>query len=362
MPAQAHRIPKYRIHKARGLAVVRLDGKDHYLGRYESPDSRARYRRLITAWLAGLSAPSDNGGISPPANVSINGVLLRYFDFAEKYYLKDGKPTQEFGDMRLALWPVRELYGESVAAEFGPKKLKAVREKMIADGLCRRVINARINRIRRVFKWAVAEELVPASIHHGLQAVPGLRYGRTEARESEPVKPVPDESVDATLPFLSPQVAAMVQLQRLTGMRPSEIVMMRPSDIERTGATWTYEPHAHKNSWRGHRRLVPLGPKAQKVLEPFMAREPIQYCFSPIEAEAWRSQMRRAARKTPMTPSQLERKPRQRPKRPKRERYDRDSYRRAIYYAVARANSKRPEDAKIGQWCPLQLRHSGQPR
>ena len=69
-----------------------------------------------------------------------------------------------------------------------------------------------MNRVRLVFKWAVSEEMVPASVYHGLLAVAGIRRGKGGVRESEPVKPVPQAHVDAVLSFLSPQVKAMVEL------------------------------------------------------------------------------------------------------------------------------------------------------
>lgn len=34
------RLPNYRHHKPKNLAVVRIDGKDHYLGSYGSPESQ----------------------------------------------------------------------------------------------------------------------------------------------------------------------------------------------------------------------------------------------------------------------------------------------------------------------------------
>ncbi len=98
-------------------------------------------------------------------------------------------------------------------------------------GLLRAARPAITNRVGRIFKWAVENELVPASVLHGLQAVSGLRYGRSEAREIEPVKPVPDAFVDAVLPHVAPQVAAMIQLQRITGMRSGEVTIMRGCDI-----------------------------------------------------------------------------------------------------------------------------------
>jgi integrase len=123
------------------------------------------------------------------------------------------------------------------------------------------VVNHRVSRIKRAINWAVAEELIPPFVHHGLQAVTGLGYGRTGARETQPVRPVPDEHVDAVFPFLPPQIAAMIQLQRLTGMRPGEVVKLRACDIDRSGEIWIYERRDHKNRWRGHRRMIPIGPR-----------------------------------------------------------------------------------------------------
>ena len=45
--------PKYRHHKPSGNAAVVINGKFHYLGKYDSPESRRKYRSLIaTHWLA----------------------------------------------------------------------------------------------------------------------------------------------------------------------------------------------------------------------------------------------------------------------------------------------------------------------
>ena len=150
---------------------------------------------------------------------------------------------------------------------------------MVDCGLSRGVVNTRIGQIKRMFKWAVAEELIPPSVYHGLQAVSGLTFGRTAARETEPIRPVPDLYVAVALPFLSPHVAAMVKIQRLTGMRAGELVVMRPCDIDTSGDIWIYEPFDHKNRWRGHRKQIPLGPEAQRLLQPFLDREPAGVSF-----------------------------------------------------------------------------------
>lgn len=152
---------------------------------------------------------------------------------------------------------MRRLYGGASASDFGPKKLKAIRRQLIEDGLSRGVVNTRVGQIKRPFQWAVAEELAPPAVYRGLQAVAGLSFGRSSARVTEPVRPVPDLYVAAVLPFVSPHVAAMIKLQRVTGMRPGELVIMRPCDIDMTGDVWIYSPFDHKNRWRGHRKQIP---------------------------------------------------------------------------------------------------------
>ena len=367
MPRSNGHVPSYRLHKPSGQARVIISGRHVYLGPYGSPQSREKYARLIA------ELPSDDG-VAPHASngyangsISINQLLLAYWEFAERYYVKDGKPTRELQAISDAIWPVRNLYGLTKASDFGPRALKVVRQFMIDDqDLSRKVINYRIGRIKRVFRWAVAEELVPPSAYHALQAVAGLRFGRTEARETEPVKPVDDKHVEAVLPYLTPHVAAMVQVQRLTGMRPDDVVNMRPCDIDKSADVWIYERQEHKNRWRGHRRLIPIGPKAQEVLKPFLNRDPEVFLFSPKESEAWRHEHRPAysgkKRKTPIYPSELrarekkkQARRRRKTKRAKRDHYDTASYRRAINYGFLKA---RKAGTEIPHWHPNQLRHT----
>ena len=226
-----------------------LNGKDFYLGPHNSAAGRASYDRLIAEWLA-------NGRQLPNAvecgALSIAELLVAYLHFAKGYYSCDGQPTSEFTCPKDAIRPLRELYSTTAACDFGPLALKAVRQRMIDRGLSRRHINQRINQVRRVFKWGVENERVPPQILHGLQAVAPLKYGRTTAPESKPVVPAPDADVDAVLPLVSRQVAAMIELQRITGMRPGEVVLMRPGDVDRTKEVWIYRPSRHKTAYRGH--------------------------------------------------------------------------------------------------------------
>lgn len=356
------RIPQPSRHKATGQAVVRLNGKDHYLGRYGSAEAKAAYERLIAQWLA-------HGRMLPQTEdeLSVNEVILAYDRFAEGYYKPGtGTTTGELRCIRDALRPVKQLFGKTSAAEFGPKKLKAVRQKMLDLGWCRSYVNHQVNRIKRLFKWAVGEELLPAEVFHALQAVPGLRRGMANVREASPIGPVPDAFVTAALPYMPPAVATMVQLQLLTGCRPGEICRVRTCDLDVSGKIWTYCPRSHKTQHHGHERVIVLGPKAQELLRPWLRKELEAYVFSPAASEKARNAGRKLRRQTPLTPSQARRKRKQRRSRAWGERYTRQSYARAIARACEKvdrvAHEQDPsipeEQVIVPVWTPNQLRHT----
>jgi integrase len=334
-PKTPRRLPKYRHYKPKDLAVVRIDGRDHYLGRYGSEESREKYRRLVAAWVAGTPVPPPRD--AGDAGISVAELLLAYLRFADGYYRKGGRPTREPLNVRHAARPLRQLYGLTPAREFGPLALKVVRQAMVDAGLCRGEINRRVRRVVRVFKWGVENELVEPAVHAALKAVPGLRKGRSEARESEPVRPVPEPMVAAVEPFVARQVWAMVQLQLLTGMRPGEVTRMRTADLDMAGAVWAYTPETHKTEHHGRERTIYLGPRAQEVLRPWLRADRSAYLFSPREAVEEHLAERRRRRRTPRTPSQRARRPKRRRSRPPGDRYPVSSYAHAIAAACRRA-------------------------
>jgi integrase len=291
----SHRIPKYCRHRASGQAYVTLGGRDVYLGVFNSRDSRQEYDRKIAEWMAaGRQVPAD------PQSVTVAEIIAAYRKHCRQYYLDaDGTVGRATVNIDEALKPLFRLYGKTPAAEFGPLKLKAVRQQMISHGRVRTNVNRHVTRVRGMFKWAVENELIPAAVFHGLLAVSGLRAGRSGVKEGEPVRPVPIPDVEAVLAFLSAQVKAMVQLQLLTGMRPGEVVIMRGSDIDTSGPLWVYTPARHKTQNHGHTRAVYLGPKAQDIILAFFKTDLAAYLFSPADAEADRRDALRLARKTP---------------------------------------------------------------
>jgi hypothetical protein len=251
------RVPSYRCKKANGRkygCVSLPDGlggrKDMLLGKYGTRESRTEFARIITEWeAAGRRLPQAKAA----SDITVNELLVLFMEHAEQPYRHaDGSPTGELDSFRVSVRPLKALYGETLARDFGPLALKALREKfihqpvvvkvkvvnektgkrewqdkVIRQGLARGVVNQRICRIRKVFKWAVSNELVPPAVYQGLAAVTGLQRGRTAARATEPVRPVSEALMNDTLPLLLPMVADMIRVLQLTGYRAGELVRLR---------------------------------------------------------------------------------------------------------------------------------------
>src|SRR5262245_6056933 len=138
MPRKKNALPPYQFHKPSGQAYVRFTSggirRVIYLGKYDTPESRAEYRR-ITAELE-TAGPPVVAARAAGSNLSVNEVLLACLQHAATYYrTPDGKPTSEVRELKLSIAVVRELYGLTPAAEFGPVALEAARHRMIDAGL-----------------------------------------------------------------------------------------------------------------------------------------------------------------------------------------------------------------------------------
>ena len=350
------KFPSYSHHKPSNRGRIRLDGKDIYLdGAYNSEESLDHYDQLKTEWLRKQSNPSK-------VQLTIADVALLYVKFAQSYYVKDSKPTSEVESIQAALRLLVKFHRRTRACTFGPLKFTEFRDALIDEPdrrfkgknrkLSRQYINKTIRRIVRMFKWAASREYVPSKIWHDLRSVEGLKKGRCGARETRKIKPVPDSDLEAILPMLSPPVAAMVNLQRATGMRPGEVVQMRPCDVtRRTDGLWAYRPPRWKTEHHNDdtERVIFLGPRTQEVLAPWLERDAESPCFSPCEAVAWLQDQKRMKRKTPVQPSQRDRS-KKKPKRQPGNQYSEESYRQAIHYACDRAG--------VPKWSPNQIRHS----
>jgi integrase len=399
-------VPSYRLHKQSGQAVVTLaDGlggrRDVLLGKHGTAESRQEYTRIIAEWEANgrrLRIPGTESG-----ELSINELMLPFIRHAEQHYRRaDGTTTNELNECKAALKPLKELYGSLPVADFSPLKLKAVRQKMTeacrylvrikvtkngrekvlerhvwehefrrtpagipqarrqgkwhdaelvgeAQALSRGDINNRIRRIVRMFKWGVGEEIVPESVWLKLTTVPGLEEGRTTVRETNEVKPVLREHVLAVRQHATPPVAAMLEVQLLTGMRPGEVRVMRACDIDMTGDVWLYRPAHHKTRHKGKERVIAIGPQGQKIVKKFLKLDTQAYLFAPRDAIAHFRARQRANRKTTVQPSQQDRR-KQKPRKQPGDCYSMSAYATAVAKACLKSN--------VPHFHPHQIRHT----
>lgn len=382
------RIPSYRYHKARNCAVTTIAGKDHYLGAYDSPESREKYHRLVAEHLA---APLKEAQPTATHPLTVVELIDQYWEFAQGYYVKDGRPTGEIYPLKEALRFLRRLYGLTPAIEFSPLKLKAIREamivhpitrsikivdaadgtvrlekKVIRTGLTRRVVNKQIGRVKRVFAWAVQEELVPPEVHAALLRVSGLKKGRTEAREKPRVQAVDVAIVKATLAKLGPTVRAMVEIQRLSGCRPQEVVCMRGEEIDTAASVWEYRPSVYKTEHHNdveeadRARVIFLGPHAQDILRPFLTAAAGGFLFVPERHIPPPQSPTGITQTTPLLTRASKAPKSSKPSRTPRDRYSVDSYRKPI---VRARRVDFGEQARYGDWRACRRsRHAYRPR
>ena len=354
MPRPRNPIPSYLPHKQSGRARAAwtdfIGNQQQRLlpGKFNSPESLEAFARLQ------LELATSPAIVATAEGVTVAELLVAYLEHASQHYRDaDGNPTGSINGVKQAIKTVRQIYGDTPALDFGPLKLKSVRKSWVDGGLARSEVNRRTYAVRRIFKWCASEELIPFEVYERLTTVVGLEAGRTTAHEMEPVEPVDDAIVEATLPALNRHACGLIRFQRLTGSRPGEACRLRRSEIDTTGEVWLYRPRRHKNAHRGKPRVIAIGPKCQELLREFFTDNPDDYLFSPRRAVEEMLADRSANRKTPRYPSHLERNATKRakaPGRPPADRYRTTSYDRAI----ARACKK----AGVPHWHPNQLRHT----
>lgn len=356
--------PTYLEHKKSGQARVRIDGRDIYLGAYGSPESWQAYHQICHDLAAGQNPAAV---VKSPAigkgRISVGELVAAYHDHAAKHY--GPKSKQTFRVIHATRQLESREFCEIPVDEFGPLCLQRVVERIVENGdtrreviakhgfkpLCRNTVNVYLHTIKRMFKWGMGQELVKPDVYVALGGVEGLRKGNGElskkTTDRKKVMPAPLADIEKTIKELCPELATMVRVQMLCGMRPDEVTIMRPCDIERTGKCWSYRIDRHKNAWRDgqEEKEIVIGPKAQKLLAPFLKQAAdTEYLFSPRKVAArWIEEQRKKAGKEPAFVKLNAIKP-------PREHYDDHSYARAVRRACVRA--------KVKVWSPGQLRHN----
>jgi len=341
-------VPSYRRHCS-GQARVTFHKKDEYLGPYGSQESIDRYWQHVRNWEARSRLPILPIG----AALTVVELLERYFA-----YLAPRASGSVRQGATQAIRLLRDHCGMTRVEDLRPPTMRAIHATMIARGNCLNTVKDRMTRIRAILRWGVSEELVPPDVYARCKAVapPTEHEGVRITKEREPVG---DDVVGATLPHLPPTVADMVVLQRLTGMRSGELCSMTWEQIDRSAADadgmWHYRPVRHKTRRLGRTRVVGLGVESQAILGRYLDRAECEPIFSPRASEHGRLAAVRAGRRTPMTPSHVERASKARRRADGRPRAPSDAYAPDSLRRVIRRASER---ADVAPWHPHLLRHA----
>jgi hypothetical protein len=99
--------------------VVTLSGEDFYLGPHGTKASKLEYDRAVEEWLARGRRPR-----SRTADIAVIELLAAYRRYADGYYRKNGKITNEVTALVSAGKVVHRLYGREPANEFGPSSCR----------------------------------------------------------------------------------------------------------------------------------------------------------------------------------------------------------------------------------------------
>lgn len=248
----------------RKYACVYIAGNKVFLGKWGSEEAEKNYKRVLAEWVSGLGE-SD---ISPEGSVTLDELTLQFLRWAKGYH-----EIRTYDRFKTALTVMLELYSGTLIQEFGCRKLLVLQDRYVQMKYARTYVNKLVSCIRQVFSWGVSRELCPVVIAEALEHVPPLKKHKTEAEETTPRLAVADEIVESTLPFLLPTLQDMVKVQRLAGMRPSELWRMRTCDIDQSKDIWIYSPVYHKSEGKGCSRHIALGKEEQEILLPRMARK-----------------------------------------------------------------------------------------
>lgn len=234
-----------------------------FLGKCDTPESPQRYAEIVSKITSGQPVETSTKAVSrEPVRRSVASLCLRFV--AEKLpNYADAEQHCFRGAMRILVG----LFGETPTDDFGPIRLRTVREKMVEgdpnavdrDGKhkprkpwSRSFINKQIKRLRHLFRWGASWELVPVTVADALGTVESLAMGDTEAAESRPRQSVPAEDIEAVRAVLSERQRDIFDLLLLTASRPGGIIGLTTGQIDRSGEVWRVDLQKHKTRRHGN--------------------------------------------------------------------------------------------------------------
>jgi integrase len=185
-----------------------------------------------------------------------------------RYRRRSGAPTREHLNWRSVLARFEAFAGStSSPAKINRHQVRAWLDQLAAEQLSRTYINQCLARLRRFIRWAADLDYVPITIDAELRLVRPLAPLSSKAREPE--KPTPPHLAEITklLPHLPPLARDVLQLSKLTGARPSELLELTNAEVHIDPRGSHLAPLQHKSAHHGRSRIIPLNDAAVLLVE-----------------------------------------------------------------------------------------------
>lgn len=261
--------PTYRHWKTRNKGFVDWQGQRTYFhGAYGSAESMAEYEAFC------LEHCGDEPVARRRDGPTVTDIAELYAEHCEATF----PATMTNHTAECNMLAVRELIfapgptgniGDLPIARIGPKVIQAFVDHMTArktkagGHLSRRTVNDRLGRVKGFFKWAVANEYAPPEVYMGIQAVPSVRRGRSQAVDNPPRRPVDWRDVEPVFDELAPHLRPLLWLQWYTGARSGSVVQACPGQFSPDPdipAIMLWRPR-HKTEHVVDDLVIPIGPR-----------------------------------------------------------------------------------------------------
>jgi len=349
----------YPYNNRKGYAYIYVDRKPVALKTLDGSRCKTGTPEALTAYHRfSIELQSNPNGYIPPTckpDVTVRELAAAFLDHKKG---RMDEPT--FGVFTVIIVEfLAELYGDTPADRFTTTCLDTVRQAMKqSKRFNRSVLNRNTRRIISIFKFGGWKELCTESAWQRLTVIPPYKKGEPGTFEGTKRKPVADDVLIRTLPYLPPTLQSMVKVQRLVGARPSEICNLTVGAVNQSGEVWEILLTEHKTKAHVGERIIKLRPEAREIIAPYLiGKNPGDAVFSPRTTMEERNAEKRTKCKSKVTSSQAERD-RQRAANPRSgigKFYTAKTYYRAIQHAIKKANKV---GESIPHWFPYMNRHA----
>ena len=298
-------VPRFCV-DLNGRAFTKVAGRFYSLGRAELPESKLRFAKILEDHAKGLLVERAAKPAEKRPGISVAELLLMYVSKELPRFSRSERDCQT-----TAIRVVRSLFADTPLTEFGPLRLRIVRDAMVAGDpnakpkprkpWARKTVNRHMNRVRGIFRWGVSFELVPESVATALSMVRNLTPGESPAVDYAPRRAVPQADIEAVRAQLREYHRDIFDLLLLTGARPGEIVSLRTKDVKRTGDVWRADLEKHKTVKYGKQRTLFFNGAAQAILLKHMKFVPEALIF-PTRRDNFGVVIKRACKRAGVTP------------------------------------------------------------